>query len=502
MLLQERLLIISLISGFLYTLLIYGNGMGVSYPIFSISAIILLLYMLKSTDKFKKDYRWLLAIPIILLSLIPFLSDNMFFYFFSPKISMVLFVAMTLLLVGNEVYRPESLKFAFKIIETIIIPIRYFTKPYSFVLEKILEKRKVKLNSSMVKIILGVLISLPILFVIIVLLSTADMVFSEMIKYIESQITSFFRNLNFANYGDQIIIFVLISTYTYGYGWNLFMASIPSMKRKEFDENNLIEGSGLQPKKKKFSMDATILITVLIMINIVYFTFCFIQFSYLFSSYNTLPGNFTYAQYARQGFFQLLLVTMLNFLLILISLHFSRSFNMRAMKWIQRLLLFMGIFTYIMIYSSFYRMGLYSQNYGYTYLRIFVYFFLFLEVPLLGATLVYIYNNNFNLIRIYLVTGLVFYMVLNFINVDNMIAKNNIDRYFETGKVDINYLAGLSHDAVPQLTRLLEAKNPKIQREIKKNLIDRKESLKKERSWREFNYSRFKAREILRGFDR
>lgn len=497
MLLQERLLVISLISGFLYTLLIHGNEIGLSYPIFSISIIGLLSYMLKSADKFKRDYYWLLAIPIILLSMIPFLSDNFFFDFFNPKIVTVLFVAISLLLVGNEVYKPESLKFLFKIIETIIMPVGYFARPYSFIIEKVLKKRKIKFNSSVGKIFLGILISLPLLFVIIALLSTADMVFSQMLKYIETRMTSFFGNINFGNFTGQILAFIVVFTYTYGYGWNLFKGSMPSNQRKDLDENNL-ENTDVLTNKKKFSMDGTILITILVMINLVYFVFCFIQFSYLFNNFNALPGNFTYAQYARQGFFQLLLVTMLNFLLILISVHFSKSFKIKTLKWIQRLLLFMGIFTYIMIYSSFYRMGLYSENYGFTYLRIFVYFFLFLEVPLLGTTLVYIYKPKFNLIRIYLVTGLVFYMGLNFINIDSMIAKNNIDRYFETGRVDIDYLTDLSHDAVPQLTRLLEAESPKIRVEIRQNLVYRKERLNlQESSWQEFNYSRFKSKAIL-----
>jgi hypothetical protein len=37
-----------------------------------------------------------------------------------------------------------------------------------------------------------------------------------------------------------------------------------------------------------------------------------------------------------------------------------------------------------------------------------------------------------------------------------MIAERNVDRYLETGRLDVAYLSGLSADAVPALTRLPE----------------------------------------------
>lgn len=53
-------------------------------------------------------------------------------------------------------------------------------------------------------------------------------------------------------------------------------------------------------------------------LNIIYAIFCFIQISYLFTKM-TLPEGFTYAEYARQGFFELMIVTFINFAIILIS---------------------------------------------------------------------------------------------------------------------------------------------------------------------------------------
>ena len=497
MLRQEPLLLGSILLGILFNILFYGKTVGISYPIFVIGVILLLIYMMKLANVLKKSYYWLITVPIILLSFKTFLSDNYFFQFFNGKIVIILFVSMSLLLVGKEIYKIDSFSFLFKIFKALLFPLRYFSKPYSFVYDKIKIEKKTGMNSQTKKILIGLLISLPILAVITGLLSSADMVFNEMIRYFPSKFTTFLEDMNLTNYIGQMVLVLLISTYTYAYGWNLFMPLVDRKASPNVPNLNTMEGHEGSSKSKR-TIDGTILITIILMINLVYLVFCTIQFSYLFNGgFNTLPGNFTYAEYARQGFFQLLLVTLLNFIIILFSLHFIEA-NNNTFKWVQRLLILMGIFTYIMIYSSFYRMGLYSDNYGYTYLRIFVYFFLFLEVPLLGITLTYIQKPSFNLIRIYIITGLIFYIGLNYINVDEMIARNNVDRYFETGKIDMRYLMGLSADAVPELTRLLNAKDISIIEPIKNHLQHRASILNVDKpSWQEFNYSRHKAGQIL-----
>ncbi|MGF7060441.1 hypothetical protein HNR33_004133 [Brassicibacter mesophilus] len=358
----------------------------------------------------------------------------------------------------------------------------------------------------MKKIFVGILISAPILIVIIALLSSADIVFSEMISFLPTKLSYVLRNANFINTVAQLLLIVFVATYSYSCIYYLFTPIEILKKEKEEEKkavNNQLPASkqnipnspNVALSKEKIFFDSTILTTVLVMINIVYLIFCFIQFTYLFNNgSNNLPGGFTYAVYARQGFFQLLLVTMLNFIIIILSFKYTDFKNSKTNKRINGLLLLMGTFTYIMIYSSFYRMGLYSQNYGYTYLRVFVYFFLSLETVLLGATLVYILKPKFNLAKFYIFTFLIFYIGLNYLNIDSMIAKNNIDRYFETGKIDFYYLTTLSYDAVPQISRLLETENSSIRREVEDYFIVLKKDLQNQYSWQEFNLSRYRAR--------
>jgi hypothetical protein len=57
---------------------------------------------------------------------------------------------------------------------------------------------------------------------------------------------------------------------------------------------------------------------------------------------------------------------------------------------------------------------------------------------------------------IYLIIGLTYYLILNIVPMDAIIAKSQIDRYFSTGKAGIEYILSLSADAAPQIARLLD----------------------------------------------
>ena len=93
---------------------------------------------------------------------------------------------------------------------------------------------------------------------------------------------------------------------------------------------------------------------------------------------------------------------------------------------------------------------------------------------------------------------------MNFANVDTIIAKNNINRYFETGKIDIVYLNGLSYDAVPDMqsfyTSIKNSTDPaekQMAEDILKDFEEKKSELIKQKSWQSYNISRFEAEKII-----
>ena len=100
-------------------------------------------------------------------------------------------------------------------------------------------------------------------------------------------------------------------------------------------------------------------------------------------------------------------------------------------------------------------MTLYQQNYGYTRLRVLVDLTLITEIILLIPTVIYILENKINLIKTYFVIIVTMYCIVNFVNIDKFIVKNNINRYKETGNIDLNYLIEMNNtDLVEQLLEL------------------------------------------------
>ena len=87
------------------------------------------------------------------------------------------------------------------------------------------------------------------------------------------------------------------------------------------------------------------------------------------------------------------------------------------------------IFTMIIVISAAFRMHLYEQKYGYTYLRLFVYFTLVTEMLVLIPILSKLFGLKIDTFKTTIEIVVTMYVILNFININKIIAKNNIDKY-------------------------------------------------------------------------
>ena len=96
------------------------------------------------------------------------------------------------------------------------------------------------------------------------------------------------------------------------------------------------------------------------------------------------------------------------------------------------------------------------------------------------------------------------YVLVNFMNVDSIIAKRNIDRYFkevqnEKNKIDFSYLSEkTSTDAIPEIVRLLDTKAPSLKARVHYYLLTEYEKLKEEKqSFPSWNLSKERAKKEL-----
>ncbi len=163
----------------------------------------------------------------------------------------------------------------------------------------------------------------------------------------------------------------------------------------------------------------------------------------------------TYAEYVHEGFAQLTVATALTLLVIWAAGRKASRETAADRRWLRLALGVLCVETLVVVASALHRMHVYQEAYGFTRLRLLVDVFegwlglLVLAVLVSGVAL-----RSGWLPRFALLSGAVALLGLAFANPDAWIARHNLDRYAETGRVDWDYLAGLSDDAVPVLAEL------------------------------------------------
>ncbi|MFE6510040.1 DUF4153 domain-containing protein [Nocardioides sp. NPDC057767] len=167
----------------------------------------------------------------------------------------------------------------------------------------------------------------------------------------------------------------------------------------------------------------------------------------------------TYAEYVHQGFGQLTVATALTLLVIWAAARKAPVETVADRLWLRVALGLLAAEALVVVGSALYRMHLYQEAYGFTQLRLLVDVFeawlgLLVIAGLVAAVAGGAIGGGLWLGRFALVSGAVALLGIAAINPDSWIAEHNVSRYEETGKIDTDFLSGLSDDAVPALEKL------------------------------------------------
>ena len=130
------------------------------------------------------------------------------------------------------------------------------------------------------------------------------------------------------------------------------------------------------------------------MISLVYILFLVSEISKLTTNFLNVPIEYTYASYAREGFFELLGVSSINIIILVFYFNFTDS--IKNNKFIKILLFMIILFSIFIIFNSYYRMGLYIFEYGFTILRMQVMMFLTMELLFFIILSVKLFKLKFN----------------------------------------------------------------------------------------------------------
>jgi len=244
------------------------------------------------------------------------------------------------------------------------------------------------------------------------------------------------------------------------------------MRRHGRDDQSQLEAA-LQQLPQHFSLGYIETTTLLITVNLLFLLFVTIQFAYLFGGVAYLQvENFSYADYARRGFFELLAVAILSLGLILGLNWLARRESKRQIKLFNWLSTFLVGFVLVMLASAFQRMKLYETEFGYTELRLLVYVFIVWLAVLLVWFIYTLWRRPDRFAIGVFLAALGFLITLNLLNPDAFIARQNLNRYVATGNLDAIYLTSLSDDAVPQIVRALHLTDGDTERQMMPSCAD------------------------------
>ena len=185
--------------------------------------------------------------------------------------------------------------------------------------------------------------------------------------------------------------------------------------------------------------------------------FLTVQVVVLFGSYppDLLYGHLTPAERARQGFGQLVAVSLVAVLVLSWAGYGCNPVSARH----RRLLTVLGgpllVLVLVLVGSALRRLWLYEQTFGWTVLRLEVGAFeLWLGLMLVGSAAAWLTRRTASLPRLVAGGAGLGLLVLALAGPDAVVASWNVDRYQRTGRFDVAYAARLSDDAVPALARL------------------------------------------------
>ncbi|WP_407314349.1 DUF4153 domain-containing protein [Desulfosporosinus sp. SB140] len=481
------LLISALILGLLFDFLFYGKPLGLSYPLYIIALYSFLFWNMRNNQQGQFNRKLLLGIPIIALSFTYLIYSNWIFTVLNFFIIPILLVAHTLLLTSNNRHEWFKSQFLMEIIHGIVArPLANCLKPF-YVISKFAQGRaNLRKLGVAGKVLAGLLIAVALLIVIVPLLASADDIFRQLVE----RIPNVFRGISFGEFVPRLMIVAAVTCLIFSYLWSLFNSKAKSKEA--------VSASDSLTNTRVF-LDPITVSTMLVLIDLLYAFFIAIQFSYLFGSLKYgLPQNFTYAQYARKGFFELVVITFINLIIVLGNMNCIKLSGGRLDNAVKILNTVLVVSTFIILLSAHFRMSLYEEVYGFTYLRVLTHAFMGYLFVLFIVTLCKIWRKTVPLLKAYIVISLVAYTLLNYINVDSIIVKNNIDRYNKGNPIDILYLTRLSYDVVPKLADFANSVSDQVLAgQLEKGLTYKKQALEKEDHWQSFNISRYRAKRAL-----
>lgn len=467
-----------LLYGILFTVCLYHNLNGITYPVWVLAMGVIAYLMVKKPGMRLKTSTLLSFVGMLLLGVGTAITTSWFLIFFNLVGILLLFLTG---MMHQCDQRKENKFFRYlkNILNVCLKTLKNIFKPFAHGFRffgGVEEGRRKKFTA----VGAGVLIAAVLLIFIFPMLMESDLIFAGIFE-------SAFQNIRFGTFFGILCMILtgFVSSYAFVCGLG------EEEKRKEESE-----------ERNKFN--SLIGITFTSILAVIYGMYAGIQILYLFLRIGGLPEGITYAEYARQGFFELLFVAVVNFILVLACMQLFEKNRV-----LYGILTVISVCTFVMTASAAYRMILYVQAYHLTFLRVLVLWFLAVLALIMAGVTLSIYRPDFPLAGYVMAVVGCGYILFALARPDRLIVEYNLSHMETVSREDFYYmLYGLSDDAAPVIAELdldLIAESYGeagwAKQELDnyfQGLSDRYENL----SFREWNLSKYQAEQAAETWNR
>lgn len=285
-------------------------------------------------------------------------------------------------------------------------------------------------------ILRGVLIAIPVVTLFAILLSSADPVFGDWLKKI--------LNLErLPEYLFRLFYILMIGSFLVG----IYLHALEPRTEAQ------------KPDTMKTWMTPFLGWTetgiILGAIDVLFIAFVIIQMRYLFGgTANINETGYTYAEYARRGFGELVGVAVLSLLMYLGLNTISKRESRGARIGFSVVSILLMANVLVMLASSLQRLMLYEEAYGFSEMRTYTHVFIYWLAALIVVTVVLeILRKRGRFALALLIAVLGFAITLTMINIDGFIVRQNVKRAVAGEELDFSYLQQLTTDAVPEMAK-------------------------------------------------
>ncbi|NOY98069.1 MAG: DUF4173 domain-containing protein [Chloroflexi bacterium] len=442
MLNSKRLWTTTLLLGLAFDFLFWKKMPGISFAIF-VALCLVGGYIVLRMDGVLPARRslWLLA-PIAFFAAMTFVRQEPLTAFLNYALTLFFMALLALSYLGGRwpAYSlSDYLAGFFRLAGSML------GRPLSFIAETRRQRKEAGADENTRRVwpvVRGLLIALPIVAIFASLLSSADLVFAQRLD----DFIALFRLEKLPEYIFRGMYIFLLAYLLVGI---LLYAAFKSRDEKLLGEEKPVVAPFLGFTEAGIVLGSVVLL---------FAAFVVVQFQYFFGGQvNINIDGYTYSEYARRGFGELVTVAVFSLLLFLGLSTVARRDTAVRRKVFSGLGIGLVVLVLVMLVSAFQRLTLYETVYGFSRLRTYPHVFMvWLGILLTAVVVLEIVQRQ----RVFAVAALFallgFAATLDLLNVDAFIVRQNVQLSVGGRELDSAYLASLSDDAIPALADSLE----------------------------------------------